>query len=193
MHPFMTPTTKRDDVGLVEPERWISSPGSKVVNMEPSPAFVWRSTSLAMIIVPLVDAAKKCLVFPLGIKSLPLWGTAVNVIWIQLTSPSSHAVSGASKVWFWLRRLFAEFFPCGRGMTPALEWIDGTRRFHVVVRTGKVVTSRSGDYSKVLELFVNTLRISAYKFCYVVSRKFLNDILFRQPGCIEVHCFHVKS
>lgn len=190
MHPFVTFSAKRDDVGGIETQGFIVFPRFDVVCMKPATSFLGFSTPSACGTVALADKPNQFMPRAGSIEPLPFGRATVNEARVVLSCPAEHAISRSSKIRFRDGCLLDENGSRLCGMRMASERIRFPR-FHEIVVALEIFSARARRYSKVEQLFIDAFRISLHDLCDVISRQPFFGVLLGKPIPIEMRRFHI--
>lgn len=177
----MACTAKRNNISGRESQRSIAGPRLDMVDVQPFGAQLRTAAPNAMIVVALENAANECLAIAGRVKSLPLRGASIAVVWIRRANSARHAIFLATQVRLWPRGGHRQRRAgCGR-MLAASERINSAGLLHVVIIAGQILAAWSCWNAELAELYVNALRIAANNFTNVVRRQLFNFVLLAEP------------
>lgn len=185
MYPFVTGTTKSDEVGEIETQGFVASPRLDVVGVESAPSFVGGVAALTPVIISLVDRPNNFFPVTRSVEALTFGRTAIGVVGICCARSARHAIGLAANPGLFYLRLFTENLARFFGVFLAEKCGNGIGLVHVVVAIRQVFTARARGYSIAYKPLPNLFRIAVDYLRYVVGTQLFNKILLPKPRLVN--------
>lgn len=144
VYPIVAQATEGNEVVNIEAKRRITSPRLDVVGTQATRSSMGRTTTGAMVVVPLVDCPDNLFPVARRVQPLTLWRTAIFVIVIGFARSARHAVGFATNPRLFSLGFIAQYLARFGAVGLAKKCRDGIRAAHVaIVGVGEVVATRT--------------------------------------------------